>query len=38
MTKEELIALADKHQEKADKAYKNYQEPGFLVMDGLPEQ
>lgn len=29
MTKEELIALADKHQEKADKAYKNYQETGI---------
>lgn len=29
MTKKELIALADKHQEKADKAYKNYQETGI---------
>ena len=25
MTKKELIALADKHQEKAEKAYKNYE-------------
>ena len=29
MTKKELIALADKHQEKAEKAYKNYQETGI---------
>ena len=29
MTKEELIDLADKHQEKADKAYTNYQETGI---------
>ena len=29
MTKKELIALADKHQEKAEKAYNNYQETGI---------
>ena len=29
MTKKELIALEDKHQEKAEKAYKNYQETGI---------
>lgn len=29
MTKKELEALADKHQQKADDAYRNYQETGI---------
>lgn len=33
MTKEELSALADKHQEKADKAYQNYQATGASRYD-----
>ena len=33
MTKKELEALAEKHQQKADKAYQNYQETGITRYD-----
>ena len=33
MDRNELEALADKHQQKADKAYRNYQETGITRYD-----
>lgn len=33
MTQKELEALADKHQQKADEAYRNYQETGVTRYD-----